>query len=193
MIYVGHLPKGLFEPQLKAYFEQFGRVLRLRLSRSKKVTAQSWGPGLDKVLVISLFWAWTVAQDENGLRWYSGLRSDNWAHRIPGMFSLLLAHLHSDKTNVPTDVNNENINTSQSNKVRCHWPSTLTSLTCRLVVVKATLLSSMTVRRWQKSWQRRWTTTWWESGSSNVSICDVRSRRNSVVPSVVYFIRQIFA
>ncbi|XP_008327168.1 MKI67 FHA domain-interacting nucleolar phosphoprotein [Cynoglossus semilaevis] len=36
VIYVGHLPKGLFEPQLKAYFEQFGRVLRLRLSRSKK-------------------------------------------------------------------------------------------------------------------------------------------------------------
>uniref|UniRef100_A0A3Q3XAH9 RRM domain-containing protein n=1 Tax=Mola mola TaxID=94237 RepID=A0A3Q3XAH9_MOLML len=36
VIYVGHLPVGLFEPQLKAYFEQFGKVLRLRLSRSKK-------------------------------------------------------------------------------------------------------------------------------------------------------------
>lgn len=36
MIYVGHLPLGLFEPQLKSYFEQFGTVLRLRLSRSKK-------------------------------------------------------------------------------------------------------------------------------------------------------------
>ncbi|KAJ0005732.1 hypothetical protein NQD34_015626 [Periophthalmus magnuspinnatus] len=36
VIYVGHLPQGLFEPQLKAYFEQFGKVLRLRLSRSKK-------------------------------------------------------------------------------------------------------------------------------------------------------------
>ncbi|XP_068185498.1 MKI67 FHA domain-interacting nucleolar phosphoprotein [Antennarius striatus] len=36
VIYVGHLPLGLFEPQLKGYFEQFGKVLRLRLSRSKK-------------------------------------------------------------------------------------------------------------------------------------------------------------
>lgn len=36
VIYVGHLPRGLFEPQLKTYFEQFGKVLRLRLSRSKK-------------------------------------------------------------------------------------------------------------------------------------------------------------
>lgn len=36
VIYVGHLPCGLFEPQLKSYFEQFGKVLRLRLSRSKK-------------------------------------------------------------------------------------------------------------------------------------------------------------
>ncbi|KAM7380913.1 hypothetical protein PAMP_004182 [Pampus punctatissimus] len=36
VIYVGHLPNGLFEPQLKSYFEQFGTVLKLRLSRSKK-------------------------------------------------------------------------------------------------------------------------------------------------------------
>ncbi|XP_061923486.1 MKI67 FHA domain-interacting nucleolar phosphoprotein-like [Entelurus aequoreus] len=36
VIYVGHLPLGLFEPQLREYFEQFGNVLRLRLSRSKK-------------------------------------------------------------------------------------------------------------------------------------------------------------
>ncbi|CDQ71126.1 unnamed protein product [Oncorhynchus mykiss] len=36
VIYVGHLPTGLFEPQLKSYFEQFGKVVRLRLSRSKK-------------------------------------------------------------------------------------------------------------------------------------------------------------
>lgn len=36
VIYVGHLPVGLFEAELKAYFEQFGKVMRLRLSRSKK-------------------------------------------------------------------------------------------------------------------------------------------------------------
>lgn len=36
-MYVGHLPRGLGEPQLRQYFEQFGTVRRLRLSRSKKV------------------------------------------------------------------------------------------------------------------------------------------------------------
>ncbi|XP_057707396.1 MKI67 FHA domain-interacting nucleolar phosphoprotein [Corythoichthys intestinalis] len=36
VIYVGHLPRRLCEPDLKAYFEQFGTVSRLRLSRSKK-------------------------------------------------------------------------------------------------------------------------------------------------------------
>ncbi|XP_061697316.1 MKI67 FHA domain-interacting nucleolar phosphoprotein [Syngnathoides biaculeatus] len=36
VIYVGHLPLGLLEEQLKPYFEQFGTVSRLRLSRSKK-------------------------------------------------------------------------------------------------------------------------------------------------------------
>ncbi|XP_061579999.1 MKI67 FHA domain-interacting nucleolar phosphoprotein [Cololabis saira] len=36
VVYVGHLPLGLFEPQLESYFQQFGTVLRLRLSRSKK-------------------------------------------------------------------------------------------------------------------------------------------------------------
>lgn len=39
VVYVAHLPHGLFEPQLKSYFEQFGKVLRVRLSRSKKVAA----------------------------------------------------------------------------------------------------------------------------------------------------------
>nr|XP_060623456.1 MKI67 FHA domain-interacting nucleolar phosphoprotein [Anolis sagrei ordinatus] len=36
VIYVGHLPRGLYEPQLREYFNQFGTVTRLRLSRSKK-------------------------------------------------------------------------------------------------------------------------------------------------------------
>ncbi|KAM9694987.1 LOW QUALITY PROTEIN: MKI67 FHA domain-interacting nucleolar phosphoprotein-like [Trichechus inunguis] len=36
IVYVGHIPRGLFEPQLKAYFSQFGTVRRLKLSRSKK-------------------------------------------------------------------------------------------------------------------------------------------------------------
>ncbi|XP_030065836.1 MKI67 FHA domain-interacting nucleolar phosphoprotein [Microcaecilia unicolor] len=36
VIYLGHIPKGLYEPQLKSYFSQFGNVSRVRLSRSKK-------------------------------------------------------------------------------------------------------------------------------------------------------------
>ncbi|XP_017294832.1 MKI67 FHA domain-interacting nucleolar phosphoprotein [Kryptolebias marmoratus] len=36
VIYVGHLPLGLFETQLRSFFQQFGNVQRLRLSRSKK-------------------------------------------------------------------------------------------------------------------------------------------------------------
>ncbi|XP_014673874.1 PREDICTED: MKI67 FHA domain-interacting nucleolar phosphoprotein-like [Priapulus caudatus] len=36
VVYIGHLPHGFFEPQLKRYFTQFGKVTRLRLSRSNK-------------------------------------------------------------------------------------------------------------------------------------------------------------
>lgn len=36
VIYLGHVPKGFFEPQMKKYFEQFGTVTRLRLARSKR-------------------------------------------------------------------------------------------------------------------------------------------------------------
>lgn len=36
VIYVGHIPDGFMEPQMKKFFSQFGQVTRLRLSRSKK-------------------------------------------------------------------------------------------------------------------------------------------------------------
>ncbi|XP_067843230.1 MKI67 FHA domain-interacting nucleolar phosphoprotein [Heptranchias perlo] len=36
VIYLGHIPNGFFEPQIKKYFSQFGTVLRVRLARSKK-------------------------------------------------------------------------------------------------------------------------------------------------------------
>ncbi|XP_078062956.1 MKI67 FHA domain-interacting nucleolar phosphoprotein [Mustelus asterias] len=42
VIYLGHIPDGFFEPQIKKYFSQFGTVSRVRLSRSKK-TGQSKG------------------------------------------------------------------------------------------------------------------------------------------------------
>jgi len=40
VMYVGHLPVQFQEPQIRKYFEQFGKIIRLRLSRSKKVKAQ---------------------------------------------------------------------------------------------------------------------------------------------------------
>jgi nucleolar protein 15 len=36
-IYIGRIPHGFFEPQMRAYFSQFGEITRLRLSRNKKV------------------------------------------------------------------------------------------------------------------------------------------------------------
>jgi len=39
VIYVGRIPRGFFEKQMRQYFSQFGRVNRLRLSRNKKTGA----------------------------------------------------------------------------------------------------------------------------------------------------------
>ncbi|CAN2389099.1 Nucleolar protein interacting with the FHA domain of MKI67, partial [Pristimantis euphronides] len=36
VLYIGHIHRALYEPQLREYFSQFGTVTRLRLSRSKK-------------------------------------------------------------------------------------------------------------------------------------------------------------
>lgn len=36
VIYIGHLPFGFFEQQLKGFFTQFGTVTRLRVSRNPK-------------------------------------------------------------------------------------------------------------------------------------------------------------
>ncbi|KAL8271341.1 hypothetical protein Esti_004780 [Eimeria stiedai] len=44
IIYIGHLPVGFMEPQLRAFFSQFGEVTRVRLFRSRK-TAHSKGYG----------------------------------------------------------------------------------------------------------------------------------------------------
>merc|ERR1719478_1053610 len=42
VIYVGHIPDGFAEPQMRKFLAQFGKVKRLRISRSKK-TAKSKG------------------------------------------------------------------------------------------------------------------------------------------------------
>ncbi|OQR77937.1 MKI67 FHA domain-interacting nucleolar phosphoprotein-like [Tropilaelaps mercedesae] len=36
VIYIGHLPHGFYEDQLRKYFSQFGEVTRVRVSRSRK-------------------------------------------------------------------------------------------------------------------------------------------------------------
>ncbi|XP_064644110.1 MKI67 FHA domain-interacting nucleolar phosphoprotein-like [Lineus longissimus] len=44
VLYVGHIPHGFFENQMRNFFKQFGKVTRLRLSRSKR-TGGSKGYG----------------------------------------------------------------------------------------------------------------------------------------------------
>eukprot|EP00884_Botryococcus_braunii_P011597 jgi/Botrbrau1/20438/Bobra.145_2s0003.1 len=36
VIYIGHLPHGFYEEELKAFFSQFGTVTKVRVSRNKK-------------------------------------------------------------------------------------------------------------------------------------------------------------
>ena len=40
VVYVGHVPHGFYEQEMRAYFSQFGTVKRLRLARSKKVRTE---------------------------------------------------------------------------------------------------------------------------------------------------------
>jgi nucleolar protein 15 len=42
IVYIGHLPKGFEENELKKFFEQFGKINKMRVSRSKK-TARTRG------------------------------------------------------------------------------------------------------------------------------------------------------
>lgn len=42
VVYIGHLPHGFLEEQLKSYFTQYGEVLAVKVARSKK-TARSKG------------------------------------------------------------------------------------------------------------------------------------------------------
>ncbi|KAG1668828.1 hypothetical protein FOA52_004922 [Chlamydomonas sp. UWO 241] len=39
VVYIGHLPHGFYEKQLLAFFSQFGKLTRVRLSRNKKTGA----------------------------------------------------------------------------------------------------------------------------------------------------------
>lgn len=37
VVYVGHLPHGFYEDQLRDYFNQFGKVNKVKVARNKKV------------------------------------------------------------------------------------------------------------------------------------------------------------
>lgn len=41
VIYLGHIPHGFYENQIRDFFSQFGTVNKVRLSRCKKVNANS--------------------------------------------------------------------------------------------------------------------------------------------------------
>ena len=38
VVYVGHLPHGFYEEQLKGYFSQFGDVNKVKVARNQKVS-----------------------------------------------------------------------------------------------------------------------------------------------------------
>lgn len=38
VVYVGHLPHGFYEEELRSYFSQFGAVKKVKVARNKKVT-----------------------------------------------------------------------------------------------------------------------------------------------------------
>ena len=44
IVYVGHLPRGFAEKEIKGFFSQFGEISKMRISRSKK-TGRSKGYG----------------------------------------------------------------------------------------------------------------------------------------------------
>ena len=37
VVYVGHIPHGFYETQMKEYFSQFGKITKVHVSRNKKV------------------------------------------------------------------------------------------------------------------------------------------------------------
>lgn len=37
VVYIGHLPHGFYEEQLRSYFSQFGTVKRVKVARNKRV------------------------------------------------------------------------------------------------------------------------------------------------------------
>jgi nucleolar protein 15 len=41
IVYIGHLPKGFNEEELKGFFTQFGVITRIRVSRSSKVSVSA--------------------------------------------------------------------------------------------------------------------------------------------------------
>ncbi|XP_015278829.1 PREDICTED: MKI67 FHA domain-interacting nucleolar phosphoprotein [Gekko japonicus] len=103
VIYVGHIPRGLHEPQLKEYFGQFGTVTRLRLSRSKKGEPGAPGP--------------PGAQGIQGIRGNPGIpgsQGERGAPGIPGIPGQKAAQIPLKKktpsnsdTNVDVSENNE--------------------------------------------------------------------------------------
>lgn len=42
VVYLGRIPHGFYEDEMKDYFKQFGTVSRLRLSRNKRVRRREW-------------------------------------------------------------------------------------------------------------------------------------------------------
>ena len=56
VVYLGHVPHGFYEKEMRAFFTQFGAVTRLRLSRSKRTGRSKGGSWwLLRLLTLEMF------------------------------------------------------------------------------------------------------------------------------------------
>ena len=54
VIYLGHIPHGFYEDEIRGFFSQFGTINKVRLSRSKKVCSLS--KRHDRFILWSKYW-----------------------------------------------------------------------------------------------------------------------------------------
>ena len=56
VIYIGHIPHGFYEKEMKGYFSQFGTVTHVRLARSRKVSLPRHAALPEESILIIIYW-----------------------------------------------------------------------------------------------------------------------------------------
>ena len=107
IIYIGHLPKGFGEKELKGFFHQFGKITKLRVARSKKT-------GRSKGYAYVEFQQKDVAKEaEKAMSGYMMFKKQIECHIVDQPHKDLFLHANRDWKYVPnveikkTKMNNE--------------------------------------------------------------------------------------